>query len=887
MDLGFLKTRQKNTNIPFSNFDFTHDNGYTSQLGQMLVSQYTKILPNDKVKHRVNEETILKALENPSFTKFKHVHKSFYYPNTVLWKYWDNFLTNKPDDLWTNSDITSYINERQPYSIPKCYFKDLLPYLACAKGFANSFELGCYFPQLPYILKVLSDAGTTFSQAQFNTFFLQFYPPYVPNETDGSSTYLNSYAHCIHDSYSSKRAFSTLFYNTHDTEYGEVGFYDDQGSYVAMHNRSWNTGDNFNDYNSFYAWLMNEINHSSLNDATKTLLLGLLHINNLRYFVRFKISSQNRFKVDFTRLYAQSGDASVEMPFDKCDYKNLICIDSKNSTIGVPSTYSDSRYFNIENRYYNTDSDWWLLPLPTAIESTSFGFTPLAFFFYNCRNIAKHLDMMGINLPTDFINFTQQDLFEPISLLPFFAYNRFYHEEVADKQRQVNCPNWAAANGLICVYGNDDQKLSSLEKYQHIGWTLHFEDIPYNKTHNLSDIKITTFNPFSAAMLLMGFDINLICTKHSYSSVAEISSSYIDSSSVTTFLEPVFQCYNGLLHLQYANFAPDYFNQSVMDPLAGAQDIQIPSTITQLQEKSKLQELLNQTAWTRNIKEFLQSQFDAFSKYTTIDDPVITGSCDVDVNISQVVQTSESSENSPLGQRAGIGSGYGNGWLCDNEFHEFGVYMTVSYFVMNSIYINRLDKSLIAEDNYLELPFPQLANLGNEAIKAHEVKFGQSENYASSSLSPLKIAPYIHGFSEVFVSDDTAAIVTKPSPNLGVPKTEGTISNAPVPLVQNATYDGSNVNFGYIPRFSSYKFKFDQVHGEFLDTLKNWVATRELQIMPLQTYTFISYECQAQLSNLMKNFVDKDQLISDSFLTNSVNVMSVRRCLPFVVNPSM
>lgn len=891
MDLGFLKSRQKNTNIPFSNFDFTHDNGYTSKLGEMLVTQCTKVLPNDKIKHRINEETLLQPLENPSFTKFKHVHKSFYYPNTVLWKYWDNFLTNKPDDLWTNSDITSFINERQPYSIPKCYFKDLLPYMAIAGGFASDMLLGMYLPQLPYILQTLKSSGYSFQSSDFELYYLQFWPPYCPLEFTGSDfNGLESYVHAIADGYSFKRPYSSLFHNTHDSEYGECCFYDDQGTLVQPQN--FLQLPNYKAISQFIQHLTADISGSSLTSNVKQQLLSYINgnyfYNNLRFFVRFKIVSQPVNKVGFTHLYAQ-GNTTADAPYDKCDFKNLICVDSANTLIGAPFVTTDPRFFNIKNRHNNVDYDYFLLPLPSALEATSFGFTPLAFFFYNCRNIAKHLDMMGINIPSDFINFTQQDLFEPINLLPYFAYNRFYHEEIADKQRQVNCPNWSAANGLVCTYENDEQKaVSSLEKYQEIGWTLHFEDIPYNKQFNLQDIKITTYNPFSAAMLFMGFDINLLCTNQGYSNLQELTLSYAKSPCVVSFMQPVFQCYNGLLHLQYANFAPDYFNQSVMDPLAGAQDIQIPSTITQLQEKSKLQELLNQTAWTRNIKEFLQSQFDAFSKYTTIDDPVITGSCDVDVNISQVLQTSESSQDSALGSRAGVGSAYGNGWLCDNEFHEFGYYMTISYFVMNSIYINRLDKSLIAEDNYLELPFPQLANLGNEAIKAYEVKFGQSENYVNNTLTPLSIAPYIHGFAQLITDpDDPNALGTLPVTPLRIPKSSGSTNNAPVPLVENATYDGSNINFGYIPRFSSYKFKFDQVHGEFLTTLKNWVATRELQIMPLQTYTFISYECQAQLSNLMKNFVDKDQLIADSFLTNSVNIMSVRRCLPFIVNPSM
>lgn len=885
MDLGFLKSRQKNTDIKFSNFDFNHSNDYTSQLGQILVTQVTKVLPNDHIKHRVNEETLLKTLENPSFTKFKHVHKSIYYPNTVLWKYFDNFLTNKPNDLWTNSEITSLINERQPYSIPKCYFKDLLPYLAVAHGFTGEYLLGYYLPQLPYILKQLIDLGVDLTSSWDS--LKSFLPPYMPILLTSSGTLQGlGYSFLLRED-SSKRSYSTLFHDTGGgNEYAECGFYDQNGNLVQTYKPAYRTDTNFIDIANFVTIITQLIVNNVTDLDFRNKLLGYIDINNIRYFVRFKILSSPINKVNFTHLYANS-QTPLSEPYDKTDFLNLICLDSRSSTLGL-QVINDSRTFNIVNKYSNSDYDYWCLPLPTAVEATSFGFTPLAFFFYNCRNIAKHLDMMGVNIPTDFINFTDEDLFLPINLLPFMAYNRFYHEEIADKQRQVNCPNWSAANGLICRYRTTDQAAdASLEKYQSIGWSLHFEDIPYNKQYTDQDLKITTSNPFSAAMLLMGFDINLLCTRFTAGNETRVSEYYRDYSFSQSFMEPVFQSYNGLLHLQYANFAPDYFNQSVMDPLSGAQDIQIPSTITQLQEKSKLQELLNQTAWTRNIKEFLQSQFDAFSKYTTIDDAVITGSCDVDVNISQVLQTSET-DSTPLGTRAGVGSAYGDGWLCDAQFHEFGYYMTVSYFVMDSTYINRLDKSVIAESNYLELPFPQLANLGNEAIKMHEVKFGQARNYTASNLTPLVIAPYIHQYAAVFNGLDSTNITKPVGGSPRNPHTNQSIDNRPLPeMLGSGAVIPSNINFGYIPRFSSYKFKMDEIHGEFLSTLKNWVNSRELQIMPLQNYTFISYECQAQLSNLMKNFVDKDQLISDSFLTNSYNVMSVRRCLPFVVNPSL
>ena len=130
----FLKTEQKNEHIQFTNFDMSHKNLFTTNLGQILPTMYEPILPNDSADYSANDEIICQALENPSFSKFKLCHKSFYMPNTVLWKYWDRFITNKPDYTWTNSSIQDYIDNTQPYTPPYFTFKHILPMVSFARG---------------------------------------------------------------------------------------------------------------------------------------------------------------------------------------------------------------------------------------------------------------------------------------------------------------------------------------------------------------------------------------------------------------------------------------------------------------------------------------------------------------------------------------------------------------------------------------------------------------------------------------------------------------------------------------------------------------------------------------------------------------------------------
>ena len=820
----FLKTEQKNEHIQFTNFEFTHKNLNTYNLGEIKVSYYEPIFPRDSAQARVNDEVICQALENPAFSHFKLCHKSVYMPNCNLWKYFNNFITNKPDFTWTNSNIQKFIDDNQPYTPPYFTYRDILPIIAFARGFHGKLYYGFSIRQdssTSKKIRLISDPSITFADV------------------------LNS----RHDEVGTQFHLLCPYANMQNTQKDLTGFYD---------------------------W-----NDQLQNNIVLDYLLGTLPA-----VLRTKFE------------YSDGTSISVTESQEIC--RNLIpfiCFDIANSVQSVTSlesrpvstafTNSDQIYFKFDQFTNGISSnipgdsllydengtllkDVFCLPLPAAYESAQYRMTPLAYLWYLCNNACKLMDSLGLPVYTEYINtklFTKK-----FDALPFFAYSRFYHETIADKQLQVNTVDWSESNGPLCPeFSTSDAP----QDHYNYGWILHHPEIPYNTAGFQYDEKLIIRNVNMGRCLLLGINMNLLLFN---SSLNPTTQPFLDRSNKS--LSHTYMIYNGLLHLQFANFPPDYFTEVLLDPLAGAQDINIPNTITQLQEKSKLQDFLNQTSWTRNIKEWLQSQWDSFSKYTTVNEPSICGSCDVDINIGQVLQTSESA-NTPLGTRAGVGSGYGNGNLVDQQFGEYGVLLICSYIVVDSYYINRLDQRNTLKATRFDYPIPQFANLGNEAVDVSELSVNviPSLQYSANNLffSYAQSCPLVPGYQASVIGQNDVMI----GATMGNDVIEITKSEPQVTVSQN------NDTFGYIPRYSIYKHHMDEVHGDFLTTLKRWVPTRELNFNPRPSYCFISYELASQTSNLLKNFVQSDTFKSDNFLVNQTNVVNIRRALPYIVKPNL
>ena len=842
----FLKTEQKNEHIQFTNFDMSHKNLFTTNLGQILPTMYEPILPNDSADYSANDEIICQALENPSFSKFKLCHKSFYMPNTVLWKYWDRFITNKPDYTWTNSSIQDYIDNTQPYTPPYFTFKHILPMVSFARGYITGATIGFSIQ----IDKPGSSHG--------------FYYLTSDNKKVSIFDILNCYGNFSGsvDQTSDKKCFillSDLSFAT--TLYDITGYYDSNGTYKtkmiidsALENA----------YSNLLGRIYHEDSNTVLTAAEKQGLKW-----KLRPFLVFACDAFKHFDYSIEKKKYNIADISHLKVTDLNESRTSLNYIGDCAALASGSAISLADVDTLKANGYTC------LPIPPAYEASQYNMTPLAYLWYLCRNATKLLDSFGIPVYTETLRLKDMKF----DSLPFFCYSKIYHEFFAHKQFQVNCPDWSEANGPISpAFDTVGDEPSS---HYTNGWILHHPEIPYNVNYMQYDEKLIVRNSHMARCLMLGIYMNDLLFSSPLNPSTDLVYERTNKALTHTYMN-----YNGLLHLQYSNFPPDYFTEVLLDPLAGAKDIQIPTTITQLQEKSKLQDFLNQTSWTRNIKEWLQSQWSAISHYTTVTEPSLCGSCDVDINISQVLQTSETA-NTPLGTRAGVGSGYGHGKLVDRQFGEYGILLNLSYVVMDTMYINRVDVRNRLKSTRFDYPLPQFANLGNEKVLRSEVQFvnppqmtitSQSGNFNFDYYSSCPVVP---GFKadNAYTADDIMNTALQY-------QNDQVILRKSVPNTLS-TQDLSDNVFGYIPRYSIYKHHIDEVHGDFLGDLKTWVPTREFSFNCLPNYCFISYELASETCSLLKNFVNMDTFGDDNFLVNQTNISHMRRALPYIVKPSL
>jgi len=825
----FLRTEQKNEKIMHTNFDLSHKNMNTYNLGEIKVSQYEPILPSDSAELKVNDEVICQALENPAFSHFKLCHKTVYLPNCNLWKYWDRFITEKPDFTWTSSAIQQFIENEQPYTPPYFTWQDILPIISFARGYFRGINL-CMCPIQdrstdPYVVDTLN---------KFN---------YYDVLNHGQTFFYN-------DTTNQKPCFINL-----------GGFFDDNFlDETANYNQ--NSNETFIE-TAFNSFVESDISSQYFRWSNNNRDLRPSDINKFRFWIAFQPTDLQTFSpsIEEKRIFHDTHsyvDFSV-LRLTKVDYQ-----EETYSPMDLPMFDTPT----VELRpILTTALGVVALPLPAGYEAAQYNMSVVSYLWYLCNNALKLLDSFNIPVYVDRLFVTNQKF----DAMPFFAYSRIYHELIANKQIQVNAPDWSEANGPLCpLYSSAD----SPSNHYTYGWILHHPELPYNVNTFTYDEKLIIRNFWQGQCLLLGINLNSLL----FSSNLDLTPEPFDRSNKS--LSHTYMIYNGLLHLQYQNFPPDYFTEALLDPLAGAKDINIPTTITQLQEKSKLQDFLNQTAWTRNIKEWLQSQWDSFSKFTTVNEPSLCGSSDVDINISQVLQTSETSET-PLGTRAGVGSGYGNGYLCKQQFGEYGVLLTVSYIVLDTMYINRLDVRQRHKASRFDYPLPQFANLGNEAILPSELNFEISSQVTFGS---SVYASYVSDTAQVIgfkTNQSPREIMDSYSQSGGQYLPDNATPNIAEPSVVNRV-------FGYIPRYSIYKHHMDEVHGNFLTTLKRWVPTRELGTRPTYlSYAFISYELAAKTCNLLKNFVNTTSFSDDNFLVNHTNILHIRRALPYIVKPQM
>lgn len=501
------------------------------------------------------------------------------------------------------------------------------------------------------------------------------------------------------------------------------------------------------------------------------------------------------------------------------------------------------------------------------------GFTDkISFFYHLIKECYENLKCFGI--PCDLVSKTGLEVYESHSLnaLPFFCYSKIWQDYFRNSQLQGSELDYRETNGMLSrsfYEGSGSVPVpvpDSVMSSQYGGWNLRVADLPPS-TYSSSNVYVnfnTYFRTTADTSYRVGYDYTeVFALLVGYGLHEHVLRNLMGTSNNKSVIQ-IPQHYNGLLLPKYRNFENDVFTSAAVDPMNGAVSLAVPSTIEELRSQSKLEEFLERNTAARNFYDFLKSHFGTHAESVSNQRCKLLGTQSVNVNISEQLQTSESTVNSPLGSRAGVAEGFGSTYTVSNNFQEHGCIITTLSFVIDSQYFQGLPEIFEHHKDYLSYPWPEFANLGLESIPTSLLFFGKpSYPLGYSNQDNVSVADAVNSGS-VSVPNDTPNDV-----DLGVDF--GQFSNGV---------------FGYTPRYSVHKFKLDQLSGEFTNSLDFWNTFREFFSCPRLCHAFISYENAVFMSNLNRIFAVDDEL-ADKFYVDMYNDYSVSRCLPLVANPTL
>lgn len=238
-----------------------------------------------------------------------------------------------------------------------------------------------------------------------------------------------------------------------------------------------------------------------------------------------------------------------------------------------------------------------------------------------------------------------------------------------------------------------------------------------------------------------------------------LNTEHVDDTSITSFN----RWFNSHFNIQKRSYRKDYFNTSSVDPTLGPDSVDIPDTVTELRKANAIQRILEKKALAGpNFYDWLKYTWNVFADNYEVDRSVYLGGSTQNVKISEVLQTSESSDSSALGSRAGEANAYGVGSGSYFVAPDYGVVLTIVSLVPEIDYFCGLPR-MLRKVSWEDFPMPELAQIGMQSIDNSEVKFlvGDSEG---------------HNFE----------------------------------------------SFGYVPRYSEWKSRSNQISGKFRSTLDFW-----------------------------------------------------------------
>ena len=174
------------------------------------------------------------------------------------------------------------------------------------------------------------------------------------------------------------------------------------------------------------------------------------------------------------------------------------------------------------------------------------------------------------------------------------------------------------------------------------------------------------------------------------------------------------------------------------------------TTINQLRQAFQVQKYYEQLArGGSRYREMIYSLFHTKISDKTVQIPEYLGGTRISINMSQVIQTSGTTADSPQGNTAAVSVTPYNGHMFTKSFEEHGFVIGVCCIRHDHTYQQGLERMWSRKTN-LDFYYPVFANLGEQAIlkkelyltgtSADEQAFGYQEAWAEYRMKPNRIS---------------------------------------------------------------------------------------------------------------------------------------------------
>lgn len=349
-----------------------------------------------------------------------------------------------------------------------------------------------------------------------------------------------------------------------------------------------------------------------------------------------------------------------------------------------------------------------------------------------------------------------------VDQLPFRAYRKIYNDWYRDENLQDDKDeDWFSESGDISVNNSNFQDISYRMRLENRAWRKDYFTSALPFAQKGDDVLIPggiSVDPGSQLFIQGTGGLSLSSGSVPTNQYLNVTARFNDPKSGDLYVDNG----NGKIGATYQSLSLLSGSQFNEFANSGASE----GTIRELRRAMAAQRFLERRAvgGTRYIEQ-IRAFFGVKSSDARLQRSQFLGGCKNPVVVSQVLQTSETTQSSPLGQPAGNAVSAGGKYIFDHTFEEYGYVMGLISVVPKADYIQGIPKMYLRRDVY-DFYFPQFAKIGEQPIENQELYF-----------------------------DPTSV--------------------------------DNDKTFGYTPRYAEYRFRNNRVCGDFRDSLKFWTLARD------------------------------------------------------------